>query len=219
MRFHNEWLLLPQRVALHVPSAIAVLADLHLGYSAARQHQGDAVPARTVCEEMQPFLKAAAIHDIRQVVIAGDLFERGHDGYIERDFLDLLKQHKLGIIGLVPGNHDRGLQHAKTELPILVDGYDLVGWRIIHGDGHQPGPAGNVVMGHWHPAIRWNRRKVPCFLMRGRQLILPAFSMDAAGVDVRADSRWLDWDCAAIVGDRVIRATTTPGPRRTRPRV
>jgi uncharacterized protein len=196
MRILDDWLLLPQRFAVHAPSATAVLADVHLGYSAARQRLGDAIPWRSVEEEMQPLVVAAASHDIRAVVVAGDLFERGYDAALCAQWLDVLGRLKIRFAALVPGNHDRGID--KSSLPLFADGYELAGWRIRHGDG--PGADEKAVTGHWHPAVRWKRRKVPCFLARGQHLILPAFSLDAAGVDVRSDARWRDWDCYAICG-------------------
>ena len=44
MLVHDEWLLMPQRVAVHLPTATAVLSDLHLGYNEARRRDGEAVP-------------------------------------------------------------------------------------------------------------------------------------------------------------------------------
>src|SRR3954453_7260781 len=40
----TDWFLTPYRAALHLPTATAVVADLHLGYGATRQGGGDAVP-------------------------------------------------------------------------------------------------------------------------------------------------------------------------------
>ncbi len=202
MRFHDDWLLLPHRFAVHEPSATAVLADVHLGYSAARQRQGDAVPSRSVLEEMQPLGDAARLYEFRNVIVAGDLFERGFDEAIAQQFLAVLARLNLRCLGLVPGNHDRGSERAPSGLPIFTDGYDLAGWRIVHGD--QPSVEAKVVMGHWHPARCWKGRKTPCFLTRPTQLILPAFSLDAAGVDVGMDSRWKDWACSLIVGRQVL---------------
>src|SRR5438105_15682784 len=90
MRWSEDWLLLPERIALHDPSATAVLADVHLGYSAARQRLGDAIPWRTVAEEIRPLAWAAKTHDIQHLVVAGDLFERGFDAAILQQFLDVL---------------------------------------------------------------------------------------------------------------------------------
>jgi metallophosphoesterase superfamily enzyme len=199
----DDWRLLPQRIAVHVPTGTAVLADVHLGYSAARQRLGDAIPWRTVAEEMQPLAEAGKANDIRAVLVAGDLFERGFDAAMHQQFLDLLGRLHIPFLGLVPGNHDRGIDKAILPLPTFPDGYDLAGWHILHGD--QPIEHSRAVLGHWHPAIRQHRRKLPCFLTRDHQLILPAFSLDAAGVDVSKDSRWSDWDRYAVKGDMVFR--------------
>jgi metallophosphoesterase superfamily enzyme len=224
MLWQKEWRLLPQRLALHEPSGTAVLADVHLGYCAARQRQGDAIPGRSVAEEIQPLFDAAAQRDIRSIVIAGDLFEAGYDAHLMEQFLDLLDRRRIAFLGLVPGNHDRGVEVGGR---VFADGYDLAGWHIVHGD-HPVGtsslacpwnnrePAGaagtseagdRLIAGHWHPAVRWQRRKVPSFLSSGQRLILPAFSLDAAGVDIGADSRWRTWRCHAIVGNRVMEIT------------
>ena len=107
---------------------------------------------------------------------------------------------KIHFLGLVPGNHDRGLDTAA--MPLFPDGYCLEGaWHIVHGD--QPIEHSHTVMGHWHPAIRQHRRKLPCFLARDHHLILPAFSLDAAGVDVGKESRWSDWDCYVVEEGKV----------------
>jgi metallophosphoesterase superfamily enzyme len=212
MTLFEQWRLLPQRFAVHEFSATAVIADVHLGYTAARQRLGDAIPWRSVAEEMQPLIDAAQSVDIRALIVAGDLFERGFDASLCQQFLDVLARLDIALLGLIPGNHDRGLDQA-TYMPLFPDGYDLAGWRIVHGD--QPRANTPTVMGHWHPAIRLKRRKVPCFLANCHQLILPAFSLDAAGVDVRADPRWRDWDCYAVDGNDVMKprgeVPRTPG--------
>jgi metallophosphoesterase superfamily enzyme len=202
MRLFDEWQLLPQRFAVHEPSATAVLADVHLGYTAARQRLGDAIPWRTVVEEMQPLVDAAGTHELRALIVAGDLFERGYDAGLYQQFLEVLDRQHIHFLGLVPGNHDRGSDKA-TNLPLFPEGYELADWRIVHGD--QPVENPRAVLGHWHPAIRAKGRKAPCFLAHGTQLMLPAFSLDAAGVDVRTDSRWKNWDCYAIEGNDVIK--------------
>jgi putative SbcD/Mre11-related phosphoesterase len=204
MRVLDDWLLLPQRFAVHEPSATAVLADLHLGYCAARQRQGDAVPARSVRDDLRPLIDAARPHDLRNVIVAGDLFERGYDADIASQFVRVLEENRIRLIGLVPGNHDR-VGAANEVIPILGDSFELEGWQIVHGD--RPCNGERAVMGHWHPALRWRRRKTPCFMVHEWQLILPAFSSDAAGSDVDADERWRAWRRYPIHNMRVIRAS------------
>ena len=45
MYVHEDWLLTPYRAAIHLPTATAVIADLHLGYDQVRQRGGEAVPS------------------------------------------------------------------------------------------------------------------------------------------------------------------------------
>jgi uncharacterized protein len=210
MQVFDRWLLLPQRIALHEPSATAVLADAHLGYSAARQRLGDAVPWGAVEDEMQPLATAATGHEIRQLIVAGDLFERGFDAAICQQFQDALDRLGIDLLGVVPGNHDRGIE-AASDLPLFPTGIDWHGWRISHGDQAVESP--RAIMGHWHPAIRWKRRKLPAFMVRGNHLVLPAFSRDAAGADVQTDERWRGWTGFAIVGDEVIDLKELPSAR------
>lgn len=204
MRWHDEWLLLPQRIALHEPTATAVVADLHLGYATARQRQGDAVPARDVADELGPLVVAAADHRIHGVVVAGDLFEAGYDAAILDRFNACLAQLGVKVIAIVPGNHDRGIDQA-VGLPVFSLGYQLSRWRIVHGD--EPTDAERVVMGHWHPAMRMKGRKRACFLAKASRLILPAFSLDAAGVDVAKDRRWNGWSRFVVDDRRVVSAS------------
>lgn len=200
MRIFDVWRLLPQRIALHEPTATAVMSDVHLGYCAARQRQGDAIPSRSVREELAPLIDAAQQNEIRSLLVAGDLFERGFDAALHVAFLNVLHTLKIELIGLTPGNHDRGA----TSMPLFAEGYDLAGWHIVHGD--QAWEGDRVICGHWHPALRRRGRKQPCFLVNGERLILPAFSLDAAGVDVARNPRWRDWRRLAIDGQS-IRAT------------
>ena len=206
MRIFDDWLLLPQRFALHEPSATAVLADVHLGYSAARQRLGDAIPWRSVEEEMTPLTIAATSHDIRSLIVAGDLFERGFDAAVLAQWMDVLDRLKIRFLGLVPGNHDRGTSRKC----VAALARRLRSCRLAHRT--------------WRPTERRREGRVGPLASRdslerpqgsllsgaGRHLILPAFSLDAAGVDVRADARWQEWDCYAVHGSRI------NSPRRSR---
>mgnify|MGYP002789280906 CR=1 FL=1 len=200
VRWQKDWLLLPWGFALHEPTATAVLADLHLGYTAARQRLGDAIPFRSVRDEMQPLRDAAARYSISQLLVAGDLFERGFDTDICRSFFDVLAECEIRFLGLVPGNHDRHVEKAGIELPLLEKG-EVAGWEITHGN--QPSDAPRSIAGHWHPAVIQKGRKRPCFLTRKSHLILPAFSRDAAGSDVRLNPTWQGWDRWIIDLDHV----------------
>ncbi len=44
MHVEEDWLLTPCRMAIHLPTATGLLADLHLGYERARCRSGEAIP-------------------------------------------------------------------------------------------------------------------------------------------------------------------------------
>jgi hypothetical protein len=203
MRVLGEWLLCPARLAVHLPTATAVVADLHLGYDRVRRRGGEAVPARTVAEELRSLREALAAQGVRRLALAGDLLE---DGRCQREevmaeLLAWLATAGVELVGVVPGNHDRGL--GDSALPLYPGGLDLGGWQIVHGDGERPG--GAVVQGHEHPYLRWRPGvEGACFLVAEGHLVLPAYSADAAGVNVLGDRRWLRHHCCVIAGEKVL---------------
>ena len=200
----NEWLLTPARAAIHLPTATAVVSDLHLGYAAARRRGGDAVPATGLEEILAPLRGALAAHTVRRLVIAGDLFEAGRCRETEERLLAWLHEVGVELLGVVPGNHDRGLSPGKSLLPLCETPPVLGRWRVVHGDA--PLPDAPVVQGHLHPCLRLSapRLSAPCYLLGERNLVLPAYSADAAGVNVLAAREWGGCRCYAIAGERVL---------------
>ena len=198
----DEWLLTAARAAVHLPSAAAVVADVHLGYGEARRRGGDAVPLADPADALAPLLRLVEQHALRRLVIAGDLFEAGARDELADALVDWCERAKLAL-AVVPGNHDRGMSKIAQRLPLHPDGVTLGRWRVVHGD--EALPAGAVAQGHEHPWARWSRRVGgPCFLVSANRLILPAFSCDAAGVNVLGDPRWAQFRCHVIAGERVL---------------
>jgi putative SbcD/Mre11-related phosphoesterase len=202
-RVLGEWLLTPERVVLHLPTATAVAADLHLGYDEARRRRGEAVPARSLDEQLGPLGRALARHGCRRLVVAGDLLEDGRCHETLAGLRAWLRTAGVDLVGVVPGNHDAGLSEAAGEWPVCSEGLRLLEWHVVHGDGELP--EAPVVQGHEHPWFRWRGRlSAPCYLVGARRLVLPAYSDDAAGVNVRGDRRWRDCRCLVIAGDEVL---------------
>jgi putative SbcD/Mre11-related phosphoesterase len=203
MRIHRDWLLTAQRAAIHLPTATAVVADLHLGYAQVRCRSGEAVPCAELDETVRSLYLLVTLHAIHRLVIAGDLFE---DARREREASELLAWfEKTGVelLGVIPGNHDKGLRGDSGPWPLLRDGLNLGDWRVVHGDGELP--ENRFVQGHIHPCLRWQRGLcAPCYLISPQRLILPAFSRDAAGVNVLHDRRWKAFRCLAISGGQVL---------------
>jgi putative SbcD/Mre11-related phosphoesterase len=200
----DDWLLTPERVAIHRPTATAVVSDLHLGYAEARRRGGESIPAPSVEEVLLPLkslLRSCEIHDL---VIAGDLFEAGPNTAVIERLLDWLAGSGVKSVRIIPGNHDRGLRTLPAELKPVEEPVSLGCWQIVHGDKELP--SGSVVQGHIHPGLRIGRglSPLPCFLARPGHLVLPAYSLEASGGDVHSQRRWQGYRCLAIAGNDIV---------------
>jgi len=206
MRVHTDWLLTPERAAVHLPTGTAVVADLHLGYDRARTAIGEAVPGSTLDDTIAMLVVILRYPDVRRLVIAGDALENEAGIQLLDQLLGWLTNARLDWIGLVPGNHDRHLLEraaAGRHFSIFPDGVRLGKWQVIHGD--RAPSTGPRVEGHLHPCVRWRSHvRAPCYLVGSSHIILPAFSPDTAGVNVLYDARWRRYRCGVIAGERVL---------------
>jgi putative SbcD/Mre11-related phosphoesterase len=202
MIVHDDWLLTAQRAAVHLPTATAVIADLHLGYDQVRRRGGEAVPAFEMTDTLAALQKLVARQRVRRLVVAGDCFEDGRCSKEVTTLSKMLTRLNVEFVGIVPGNHDRRFAGSSAEIALFPKGLRLGRWRVVHGDDTLP--RGRVVQGHIHPCVRWQGVAAPCFLVSERRLVLPAFSADAAGVNVLRQREWRDYRCCVIVGERVL---------------
>ncbi len=172
------WHLSPEGAAIHFAERTAVVADVHLGYEWARGANGDCVPPHSLAETLR---KLAAMLDrapVDRLIVAGDLVES--PGPCPRTAADVraLAAWLAGRgVAFVPmrGNHDP----RRIVLPTRIE---VAGWTIAHGD--RPLTAERTITGHLHPALRVDGLNAPCFLVGPSTILLPAFSPNAAGLDV-----------------------------------
>ncbi len=189
-------------VAVHRPTVTAVLADLHLGYNDARRRDGEAVPPADLALILAPLRQVLLAHPIRRVVIAGDLFEAGVNAHLAAELASWLIAAGVES-AVVPGNHDHGLANFPHDLPVHPEGCMVGRWHVVHGDGRLPD--GPVVHGHEHPRARWSSRAGgTCYLIGEERIVLPAFSEDAAGVNVIHTRKWRKYRCCVIAGYLVL---------------
>lgn len=219
----RDWLLTPERVAVHWPTRTAVVADLHLGYAEARRRRGDAVLSESVSSLLEPLLCVIQQHEVRRLVIAGDLLEDGDCRKALLAFQEWIDRCEMDSVAVVPGNHDKDLTSLGDEqsrLAFYPDGVTVGHWRIVHGEGQLPDAP--LVHGHDHPCLRWSPRARanrprfsrgrlaletidgPCYLTGSRRLILPAFSKEAAGVNILSIPRWRALCCQIVAEDRIL---------------
>src|SRR5262245_29901145 len=189
MRVHTDWLLTPERAVIHLPTATAVTADLHLGYEQARQRRGEAIPAGGIDDVVAALTVLTTDYRVRRLVVAGDLVEDRSGAAVVHELLAWLGAAGVELTGIAPGNHDQGLGKDLKDVPLFPAGIELGGWRVVHGDGRLP--RGRLVLGHFHPCLRWGKRiAAPCYLVGDRRIFLPAFSADAAAVNVLGVRKW-----------------------------
>jgi putative SbcD/Mre11-related phosphoesterase len=196
MLVYEEWLLTPQRAAVHVPTGTVVIADLHLGYDEVRRRGGEAVPAFGVHDALSVLETLALQTGARRLIIAGDFCEDGRSPEAAIDYLGGLAKRRIELVGVVPGNHDKRFAKECLEWPTIPPGFRLGRWRVVHGDGTLP--KGRVVHGHIHPCLRRRGISAPCYLVGKGRLVLPAFSPDAAGVNVLTEKTWRDYRCFVV---------------------
>lgn len=206
----GSWQLAPEGAAIHRGERTAVIADVHLGYEWARGSAGDCVPAHSLDETLSRLDRLFARASIARLVVAGDLVESPRpcprtaaDLSRLRDWLDSLEVS----LTVLEGNHDRSpmrvswSRRSSTTTPSLLATCTVDGWTIGHG--HQPLSGDRTISGHLHPVVRIAGGSAPCFLAGPSRIILPAFSLNAAGFDVvsgRVPPEWLKVPLRCIAG-------------------
>ncbi|WP_165234264.1 metallophosphoesterase [Aquisphaera insulae] len=212
----DGWELLPEGGIVHRGEGTAVIADVHLGYEWARGSAGDCIPAHSLRETVEKLAALRRRSPFRRLVIAGDVVESPRP--CARTAADLnrlcgwLHEQEVEVV-LVQGNHDRSLPAMAAQAGFPTEGVSVVaslvvdGWTIEHG--HRAAAAVPTISGHHHPVVRDGGRAAPCFLAGPGRIILPAFSANAAGLDVLTARlpeacRGEDLRCLVSTGDAIL---------------
>jgi DNA ligase-associated metallophosphoesterase len=185
--------LMPQR-ALWLPQrGLLAVADVHFGKAAAFRSHGIPVPSGTTAHNLAVLDALLAASGAGHLMFLGDFLhaKRGRAAATLQALQDWRWRHHRIRMTLVRGNHDR---HAGD--PPAAMGMDCVDepategpFLFCHHPGHvDPGPGQLAVAGHLHPAFtlaqRRDRLRLPCYLLRKQELILPAFGDFTGGYDV-----------------------------------
>jgi putative SbcD/Mre11-related phosphoesterase len=202
MHRHGPWRLTPEGAAIHARERTAVVADLHLGYEWARGAAGDCVPSHSLAETVARLDAVLARAPVARLIVAGDLVESarpcGRTAADVRRLGDWLATRGVSLV-VLEGNHDRGRfpgprrspEAAATAPARLPSSCVVGGWTIAHG--HRPIAGRRTVSGHIHPVLRAEGQVARCFLAGPDRILLPAFSDNAAGCDVRDGPIPADW--------------------------
>lgn len=194
----NGWWLAPEGAAVRPEIAAAVIADVHLGYEWARAVGGDMVPAHSLAETIAKLDRLMHRLPVNRLIVAGDCVEsRIHCPRTSRDVAALAAWlERRGVrLERLAGNHD------PIHGPRLPSTVEVAGWTLAHG--HLEVEAERVVIGHYHPILYAAGVQAPCFVVSERQIVLPAFSPNAAGQDATRlglPDAWRDEQARVIAG-------------------
>ena len=184
----------PEGAMVWPDEGTVVVADLHLGYEATRAKSGDYLPELSLNDVQKRLAGLFVSMDVKRLVVAGDVTEssaamRGRQSVLHQ-FQTWLEDQGIESI-LIAGNHD----HQVNSTAFFQKSYVVQGWLVHHGhqpmDRNEDGLKGQIT-GHLHPVMKWQGRTFRAFLSSPGQIILPAFSGDAAGLDLLTSGHFQD---------------------------
>ncbi|WP_375260215.1 ligase-associated DNA damage response endonuclease PdeM [Citreimonas sp.] len=195
--FHGAQLRALPSGALHWPErSVLIVSDLHLGKAARLSAVGGAaLPPYETRETLSRLADDLDATDAARVICLGDSFDAaGLDAHLPEDDLLFIARLQAGRDwDWIEGNHDPG--------PVTLSGThraDLALGPLVFRHIATAGAAGEV-SGHYHPKVRINARgrglSMPCFLVDGKRLVMPAFGAYTGGL-------WTDSAVlSALMGD------------------
>ena len=191
----HEFMLLAER-ALYLPALRALfVADVHLGKDAAFRAGGIPVPA-SASATLQRLSAALRRADADSLYVLGDLWH-AREG-LTPETLDRLAEwrrtHARLNVTLIRGNHDEHAGDPPAELRIECRATaDVAGLRLLHHPPcATPETVAPMLCGHLHPAFVLRERsgatiRLPCFWLRPRYGVLPAFGDFTGCKAIRAE--------------------------------
>jgi DNA ligase-associated metallophosphoesterase len=186
--------------------SILAVADLHIGYNWAHRHDGQMLPLHQPDDAVSRLKDLCDFYKPRELLLLGDIVHRALSlPHIEAELQRLFNELEGIHLRLIAGNHDRFLEKL-ISAPLETE---HVGGQNLFVHGHQTSRRRErIVMGHEHPAISVGDGvatsvKCPCFLLSREVIVLPAFSLWAAGgVEVALRHRFEN--AVAILGDKLL---------------
>lgn len=176
-----ELLLMSQRTVYIPKYGALLLADWHLGKLGHFRQQGLFVPEMQLQEEFDRLGALFEEFNIKKVCFLGDLFHAAWNYEWDKLIAYLEGFPHIEFI-LTKGNHDIIPESTIGNTPLKICEYFYLDTHLVLS--HQPlvnlsFPILNIV-GHIHPGIEIytagrQRYRLPCFVLEGNILTLPAF--------------------------------------------
>jgi uncharacterized protein len=181
-------LLLPSGAAYWERTRTLLVADAHIGKAAAFRAHAIPVPRGTTTGTLDRLSTAIDATRAGRVVFLGDLLHarEGRDAHTLRQLAAWRQAWQDVEVILVRGNHDRGAGDPPPESGIACVTAPLREGPFVLAHHPRLDDDGYVLAGHLHPAAVMlghgrQRECLPCFWVRPRVMVLPAFG-DFTGV-------------------------------------
>ena len=190
---------------------------MHVGKAATFRAAGLPAPAGTTRENLARLDALIDAFRPRRLVVLGDLFH-ARQAYREADARAKSRPGAAAaprsrsswspaITTCAPAR-----RRAALGLEVVGEPYRLDGLECRHrplAEAASDGPP--ALAGHIHPATGLHgpghdRLRLPCFVLRGRQLVLPAFGEFTGGALVRADD---ETALCVVAGERLVHVPCT----------
>jgi uncharacterized protein len=155
-----------------------IISDVHLGKSNHFRKSGIALSLGAELSDLNKITLLIQTYQPKRVVFLGDLFHSNHNAQWDL-FAVWIKQFDGVEFQLVLGNHDLLPEYVYSTTGLkCFDQIDINGICFSHEPLEEY--EGYNICGHIHPGIRLVGKanqsvRIPCFLVKADQMILPAF--------------------------------------------
>lgn len=193
-----ETVLLAQRAAWLPQAATLLVADVHLGKAAAFRAMGVPVPEATTAATLGRLDALIGALRPATLCVLGDLLHApASQAPSVIDALAAWRERHAGVrVVLVRGNHDAraGDPPPRCAIDVVDEPWRHAGLSLRHEPPGQGAAAdeGYCVAGHLHPVLRLYGRgdalRLPCFWVRERCTVLPAFGDFTGGWAIEASA-------------------------------
>ena len=178
--------LLPEKAVWWVEKKTLLISDVHLGKVSHFRKEGIAIPQNAIQENFRRLDFLLSQYEVVRIIFLGDLFHHRMNAEWEV-FTSWRKKHFKIDMNLVLGNHDLIPKKEFTD-----HGVHPISGELIEGPfrfSHFPNAEADYnyfsFCGHVHPVFRLEFSKqslrLPCFVYRSDQLILPGFGVFTGG--------------------------------------
>ncbi len=200
--------LLPERAAYWPRMRTLLVADAHFGKAAAFRAAAVPVPRGTTTGSLRRLDSAVERTGASRIVFLGDFLHarEGREPETTRVVAQWRQRHAASDMVLVRGNHDKRAGDPDPSIGIRCVDAPVNEAPFVFAHKPAVSDAGSVICGHIHPGVRltgpgreWSR--LPCFWLRPRTLVLPAFGefTGLAEIDVAPGDRvWVVADGTVI---------------------